>query len=49
MERSLWKVERDPEGGLLKRCRDRDEMDSQAAHHTKNVHDVDLPPAGIED
>jgi len=49
MERSLRKVECGPGGGYPKRCHDRKERESPAAHHTKDVHTVDLPPTGIED
>jgi len=46
--RELWKVECEPACGVLTRSHDRDELVTAATHHTKQIHDKDLPQAEIE-
>ena len=46
--RELWKVECEPACGFLIRSHDRDELVTAATHHTKQIHNKDLPQAEIE-
>lgn len=46
--RSLWKVECVPECGFMVRSHNREEIHNAVTHHTKTIHNQDVPPAEIE-
>jgi len=46
--RSLFKVECVPDCGFMVRSHDREELVNAATHHTKRIHNQDVPQAEIE-